>query len=192
MIRRRNITRQGLGGRHRISGLAALEFALTAPLLSALFIGSVDSAQVYVATLQLSSAVTAGVNYALMNQASANSTSGASLGSSIATIVGNINGTGWASGSVVINNGPTVSFAGGVNSTSGTAANANSFYCLTGSPGSWTWGTAQAGPSAPCGSTAVTAGKFVTISATVSITPVISGLSFVSGTVSQSVAIQVQ
>lgn len=174
------------------SALAALEFALMAPILSTLFIGSVDAAQMFVAELQLSAALNAGADYAIVSEASTNSTTGANLATSIATVVGNMNGNGWASGTVVVNNGPTVSFSGGTNTSSGTAANADYYYCITGTSGSWSWGTAQSSNTASCGTNQPTAGKFITITATRAITPVILGLNFGDGKIKQSVAVQVQ
>jgi Flp pilus assembly protein TadG len=186
--------RRGLGCDR--SALAALEFALMAPILSTLFIGSVDAAQVYMSELRLTSAVYSGANYAIVNQASVTSAggAGAKLASLIATIVGNVNGSGWASGTVVVNNGPTVTFSGGTNTGSGTAtaANADSYYCLTGSPGAWNWGVAQASNAVSCGLNQPTAGKFVTITASYAITPIILGLNFGDGKISQSIAVQVQ
>lgn len=186
----RLLRRFGLLGDHR--GLAALEFALMAPVLTTLFIGSVDAAQVYVAQLNLTSALYAGANYALTNQGAVTSTGAAALADTIATIVGNLNGTGWASGTVVVNNGPTVTFSGGTNTASGAAANANSWYCLTGSPGNWNWGTAQSSNTTSCGANQPNAGKFVTIQASVAVTPFIVGMSFVNGNISQSIVVQVQ
>ncbi len=183
-------TRRGLG-RDR-TALAALEFALMAPILSTLLIGTVDAAQMFVAELQLSAALNAGANYAIVNESSTNSTAGATLATAIATIVGNLNGNGWASGTVVVNNGPTVAFSGGTNTASGTAANADYYYCIAGSPGSWNWGTAQGSNTVSCGSNQPTAGKFVTITATRAVNPVILGLNFGDGKITQSVAVQVQ
>jgi Flp pilus assembly protein TadG len=183
--------RRGLGHAGARSGLAALEFALTAPILSALFIGSVDVAQLFMGQLKLSSAVFAGADYALVNASEASSASGAALAASIAAIVGNVNGAGWASGTVVVNNGPTATFSAGSSAATGTASNANLYYCLTGSPGAWTWGTGQT-TSASCGTSGTASGKFVTISATTTVTPLITGMSFTTGTINQSVAVQVQ
>lgn len=174
------------------SAIAALEFALVAPLLSTLFIGSVDAAQVYSAELKLSAAIYAGTNYAIVNQANTTSTGGATLASAIASIVGNINGSGWASGTVVVNNGPTVTFAGGASTSSGTAANADNYYCLTGTPGAWTWGTPQTSNTTSCGTNQPTAGKFITISASYQVNPILLGLGFSNGTITQQVAVQVQ
>jgi Flp pilus assembly protein TadG len=163
-----------------------------APLLSVLFIGTVDAAQVFRTQLQLAAVVSSGAVYAVVNQQNVNSTSGAALAASIAAIVGNTNGSGWTSGTVVVNNGPTATFSGGTATASGTASNANSYYCLTGSPGSWSWGTALTGNTTACSSGSATAGKFVTITASRAFTPTLINLGFTAGTLSQSVAVQVQ
>ena len=174
------------------SGLAAIEFALVAPLLSVLLIGCIDAAQVFMTQTRLSAAIYAGVDYALVNQAQVSSGSGASLATTIATIVGNVNGTGWASGTVTVNNGPTATFSGGASTSGGTAANADSYYCLSGTAGSWSWGSSQTNNTTPCVTNGPTAGKFVTITASHAFSPSFLSLGFASGTLSQSVAVQVQ
>jgi Flp pilus assembly protein TadG len=178
--------------RRGAAGLAAVEFALVAPLLIVLFIGAVDAAQIFQTELQLAAAVSAGSVYAVVNQSSTNSTSGATLATTIAAIVGNTNGSGWASGTVVVNNGPTATFSGGTSTSSGTASNANSYYCPTGSPGSWNWGSALTSNTTACSSGSATAGKFVTITASRAFTPILVDLGFTAGTLSQSIAVQVQ
>jgi Flp pilus assembly protein TadG len=183
--------RRGLGHGGARSGLAALEFALMAPVLSALFIGTVDASQLFMAQLKLSAAVGAGADYAMANASQVSSTGGAGVASAVAAVVGNLNGTGWASGTVVVNNGPSAAFAGGASTPSGTAANADLYYCMTGSPGAWNWGTGS-NSATSCGAGEPVSGKFVTISATTTVNPLIAGLSFTSGTVSQSIAVQVQ
>jgi Flp pilus assembly protein TadG len=181
-----------LWARRKSAALAALEFALVAPFLGVLFIGVTDAAQLFQTELRLASAVSAGAAYALVNQSSVNSTGAVTLASAIAAIVGNVNGTGWAGGTVVVNNGATASFANGAVMSNGTAANADSYYCPSGSTGSWNWGTAASGNTTLCGTSAVTAGKFVTITAMRAFTPDIIGLGFLAGTLQQSVAVQVQ
>lgn len=189
---RGGLGRGGLGLAGARSGVAAIEFVLTAPILSVLFIGSIDAAQLFMGQLKLSSAVFAGADYALVNASDVSSAAGAqTLANTIATIVGTINGAGSASGTVVVNNGPTATFTGSSSISGGTASNATLFYCLTGSPGAWVWGTGQAS-SASCGTNQAASGKFVTISATASVTPLIAGLSFTPATIHQSVAVQVQ
>jgi Flp pilus assembly protein TadG len=172
------------------AGIAAVEFAILAPILILLLVVAADGAQAIMAEMRLSAAVSAGADYALNNAINATSTNGAGMASTIAAIVGNANGTGWAGGTVVINNGPTATFTGGSSTPSGTAANADSYYCLTGTPGAWVWGTAYAGNSQACITS--TAGKFVTIAASHSYTPMLSGFGFIPTTLYQYAAVQVK
>jgi Flp pilus assembly protein TadG len=169
--------------------VAAVEFAMMAPVLMILFIGIIDCAQAFLVEMKLASAVAAGAQYVVDNATSVSSANGAGLASSAAGIVGNINGNGWASGTVVINNGPTSTFSGGTASPSGTASNADSCYCLSGSPGSWAWGSA-----ATCGSACTTsvAGKFVTITASRTLTPFFSHFFVLPRSVTQNIVVEVQ
>jgi Flp pilus assembly protein TadG len=172
--------RRGLIAR-RDKGIAATEFALLAPMFVMVFAGTIDVGNaLYIQTL-LDSAVAAGTNYAVVNASSVSSTSGATLASSIATIVSGSNGGTAVNATIVVNNGPTVTVTGGTPVSSGTASNADLCYCPTGSPTSWTWGS-----SVTCGGSCTgggTAGKFVTVTASYSITPFFPAYNFVqSGT----------
>ncbi|HEX3667024.1 MAG TPA: TadE/TadG family type IV pilus assembly protein [Rhizomicrobium sp.] len=173
------------------SGVAAIEFAFLMPVFLILFVGIVDLGMMLVQDYRLDQAVAAGEEYAAVNGSSVNSTNGASLASSIATAVENANGTAWANDVVVVNNGPSVTVASGTATSGGTASNADSCYCPTGSPPNWTWGSA-----ATCGSSCSggsTAGKFVTITATASYTPLLGLYRFInSGTLRQSAVVQTQ
>jgi Flp pilus assembly protein TadG len=132
------------------SGIAAIEFALLAPVFVMVFAGTLDVGNalgnaLYMQTL-LDSAVAAGTNYALVNAASVTANTDPSTGtalaselaSRIATIVSSSNGGTAANTTVAVNNGPSVSIAGGLTISSGTTSNANLCYCPTGSPPSWT------------------------------------------------------
>jgi hypothetical protein len=79
-----------------------------------------------------------------------------------------------------------------VNTAGGVSANADSYYCLTIASGVSNWGAAQAANTASCGANQPTAGKFVTISANRAVAPIILGLSFGNGQISQSAVVQVQ
>ena len=162
---------------------------MMAPVLVILLVGIIDSAQAFLSEMKLASVVAAGAQYVVNNASNVSSTGGATLASNAAGIVGNTISTGWASGTVVVNDGPTATFSGGTSSPSGTASNADSCYCLSGSPGSWTWGSAVA-----CGSACTTslAGKFVTISANRAFTPFFSKYGFLPSTLHQYVVVQVQ
>lgn len=185
---RRSLPRRAALWRAR-NAVAAVEFAMMAPVLAILFIGIIDCAQAFLVEMKLASAIAAGAQYVVNNTSSVSSTSGATLAASAAGIVGNINGSGWASGAVVVNNGPTSTFSGGTATASGTASNADSCYCLTGSPGSWSWGNPVA-----CGSACATsiAGKFVTITATRTLTPFFSHYFILPSSITQRIAVEVQ
>ena len=172
------------------NAVAAVEFAIMAPLLVILFVGIIDCAQAFLVEMKLASAVAAGAQYVVNNSTSVSSANGVTLAATTAGIVGNINGTGWASGTVVINNGPTSTFAGGNATAGGTASNADSCYCLSGtSPSTWSWGSAAA-----CGSACTTsiAGKFVTITASRTLTPFFSHFFILPAAINQHIVVEVQ
>jgi Flp pilus assembly protein TadG len=184
----------GLGLRARMArrangGIAAVEFAIIVPIFLMLFMGVIDVGQMLYAYYQLDQAVAAGAQYAALNAANVTSTNGAALATSIATIVENANGTAWTNDTVVVNNGPTVTVTNGSAASSGTASNANSCYCPTGSPPSWTWGTAMScGASCPSSGQS---GKYVTVTANYSYTPILALYTFIhSGTLTQSAAVE--
>jgi Flp pilus assembly protein TadG len=175
----------------RDDGVAAIEFAMLVPVYLLLLVGMVDMGGMLYSSYQLETAVAAGAEYAAVNSANANGANGASLANSIAGIVENANGSAWANDTVVVNNGPTVTVSGGSASSSGTATNANSCYCPAGSPPNWVWGSA-----ATCGavcSGSLQAGKFVTITASVAYTPLLSTFGLIkNGTLTQNAMVQVQ
>ncbi|MBU6497645.1 MAG: pilus assembly protein [Rhodospirillales bacterium] len=172
-------------------GIAALEFGIIAPVFVTLLAGAVDLGNYVEISLALNAQVAAGANFALVNAASANSTAGATLASNVASIVANGRATGWANDVVVVNDGPTVTTTGGTATASGTAAPADSIYCPSGSPPSWTWNTpVGANYNCPGGGTS---GKFVTIVATRAYTPIMLGYIFApSGTITAATIVQVQ
>jgi Flp pilus assembly protein TadG len=187
----RSIVRGAPRDNSREAGIAAVEFAFMVPVLLVLFSGVIDVSQMIYAYYQLDQAVAAGTQYAVLNAANVSSTNGASLATSIATVVENANGTAWANDTIVVNNGPTVTITSGSAASSGTATNADSYYCVTGSAPSWTWGTAYSSQTSCTGGD--TAGKYVTVSASYNYVPLvgISGV-FTNSTLSQSAAVRVQ
>jgi len=185
------ILRNMLAGKRADAGVAAIEFAFIVPVFLVLFAGIVDVSQMLYAYYQLDQAVAAGSQYAVLNAANVTSTTGASLASSIATVVENANGTAWTNDAVVVNNGPTVTVTNENASSSGTAANADDYYCLTGSQMSWTWGTGYTTQTNCSGGG--TAGKYVTITASYSFVPLVSIYHVIgSSTLHQSAAVRVQ
>lgn len=173
------------------AGIAAVEFAFLVPVFLILIMGVVDLGQMLYAYYELDQSVAAGAEYAALNAANVTSTNGAALANSIATAITNASGTNWANGTVVVNNGPTVTITGGTAVSSGTATNADEFYCLTGSSPNWNWGTGYTSQSS-CTSGG-TAGKYVTVTATYAYVPLLQIYSFIqSGTLTQSAAVQTQ
>ncbi|HEY3777222.1 MAG TPA: TadE/TadG family type IV pilus assembly protein [Rhizomicrobium sp.] len=172
------------------SGIAAVEFALLVPMFLIMMMGIIDVGQMLFAYYELDQAVAAGAEYAALNAANVTSTSGPALATSIATAVSNANGTNWSNNTVVVNNGPTVTVTDGAATSSGTATNADEYYCLTGSSPNWSWGTGYANQlSEACG----TPGKYVTITATYAYVPLLQIYNFIqSGTLTQSAAVQTQ
>lgn len=175
------------------SGVAAIEFALVAMAFLILVAGTVDVGNLIYTEARIDAAIAAGAEYAAANAASVNSSSGSGLAGTIATAMANANGANWASSGVCINNGPTATANAGTAPTcSGTASNADSSYCPTGSPPSWIWGSAMtAGTS--CGAGGGIAGKFVAITASRNFTPLFPALGLVpNGTISQSALVETQ
>ncbi|HEY5072038.1 MAG TPA: TadE/TadG family type IV pilus assembly protein [Caulobacteraceae bacterium] len=169
-------------------GIAAVEFAILAPIFGLIFAGVADFGNVLFTQFRLSAAVSAGANYAMVNQANVSSTGGAALASNIAQVVESNAGSNWADDGIVVNNGPSKTITGGTGSTGGTASNADSCYCPTLAP-SFTWGS-SATCASPCSGGGI-AGKFVTITASHSYTPLFSSYGIVSnGTITVTTAVQ--
>jgi Flp pilus assembly protein TadG len=175
--------------------VAAVEFALLVPVFTLALAGIVDLGSAVYTWSRLQAALALGANYALVNSGQVSSTSGTTLASAVASLVAKGNGNPPATVTVVVNNGPTATTTGGATpTTSGTAANADSCYCLSGSPTSWTWGSAIAcGSTTTCTGSSSTAGKFVTISASYSFSPIFAGYAFsTSGTMTAGSVVQTQ
>ena len=185
------ILRRLLAGKRADAGVAAVEFAFLVPVFAILFAGVVDVSQMLYACYQLDQAVGAGSQYAVLNAANVTSTTGAALAGSIATVVANANGTAWTNDTIVVNNGPSVTMTNGTAASGGTAANADSYYCLTGSLNSWAWGTAYTTQTNCSGGD--TAGKYVTITASYNYVPLVAIYNvFTNTTLNQSAAVRVQ
>ena len=175
----------------RRDGTAAVELALISPMLMVLLAGIIDFGRAYREEIELSSAVAAASQYALLNVASINSANAANLASTLSGIVANTNGVNWAAASVTVNGGATNAVTGGVTTTSGTAANANSCWCPTGSSAAWSWGSAITCGSACAGGTL--AGKFVTIAGTRQFSAIFTAYGLIGNiTLHQSSIVQAQ
>jgi Flp pilus assembly protein TadG len=161
--------------------VAALEFGLIAPTFVLVFAGVVDLGNAFYTWTKLEQALALGANYALMNKGEVNPTNGQTLANNVATMVATSNpGPPWASATVVVNDGPTATVTNnGTPASSGTAANAGSYYCLTGSPANWTWGTAYSNNGTAC-TDGSQPGQFVTITVSYSFTPFFPGYHFIT------------
>ena len=174
-------------------GVAAVEFALLTPVFCLLLAGVVDLGGALFTKFKLDSAVTAGANYAQINASNVNSSNGASLASNIATIVETSQGAGWADDGVVVNNGPSTTTASGTQTSGGTASNADACYCPSGTVGAFNWGSSTTCGSACPGTASGYAGKFVTITATKTYTPIFSSYGIVQNdTITATAVVQVQ
>jgi Flp pilus assembly protein TadG len=169
-------------------GVAAVEFALLAPIMGVILAGAIDFGGVVFVRFGVENAVSAGANFAIVNAAKADATNGTTLANNISAIVAS---SGYGSNSVVVNNGPTATYSSNTITPSGTASNANSCYCPSIASSTVTWGSA-----ATCGSACAgggVAGKFVRISATRNYTPFFFNYGIVTGgTITVRVMVQVQ
>jgi Flp pilus assembly protein TadG len=174
-------------------GVAAVEFALVTPIFCLLLAGIVDLGGALYTKFRLDSAVTAGANFAQVNAGNVNSTNGQTLANNIATIVETSQAAGWADDGVVVNNGPAASVASATTTNSGTATNADVCYCPTTASGVFTWGSAVSCGTACPGTNTGYAGKFVTITASHSYSPIFSSYGIVQNdSISATAAVQVQ
>ena len=175
------------------SGVAAVEFALISPTIILVLVGLIDLGGMIYTRFQLDASLAAAANYAMVNGASVNSTSGGALASTLAGLIASGQSSNWADSSVTLDNGPTATSTSGSVNTGGTASNADLCYCPTGSASAGvTWGAAQT-----CGATCTGggyAGKFVLLSASRNYTPIFTGYGLISqaGTITTSSLVQVQ
>ncbi len=177
--------------KRRQSGSAAVEMALVTPVLLILLAGIIDFSRAFYEEVALSAAVAAAAEYALLNASNVSSAGAATLAATLSGIVANSNGSAWAGATVVVNDGATSAVNGGSSASSGTAANADSCWCPSGSPGSVTWGEAAA-----CGTNCeegTLAGKFVAIDGTRAFTAIFGDYGLIgSRTLHQGTIVQTQ
>ena len=173
------------------SGIAAIEMSLILPVVALIVAATIDFGAIIFTKFKLDESVSSATNYAMVNAANVNASGGATLASTLATLVANSHGGGWANSSVTVNAGPAAASTAGTVSASGSASPADSCYCPTGSSSSVTWGSA-----ATCGSSCAgggVAGKFVQVSATRAYTPLLAGFGLVSAhNVTSTSLVQVQ
>ncbi len=157
---------------------SAVEFAMIAPIFCLIFVGTIDFGGALYVKFNLTGTVSAAANYAMINSANVNSSSGTSLATNLANLAASNHASNWANATIIVNNGPTATITGGTLSSSGTAANANSCYCPTVAGTTITWGSAIT-----CGNVCSgggIAGKFVSITASKTYTPIFPVYGFVT------------
>lgn len=162
------------------TGVSAVEFALVTPIFLLILAGTVDIGGLLKAKFELSSAVSAGSNYALLNGDKVSSAGGDALARSIMAVAASGVGGNGGNVQIVVNNGITISFDASTSQATqgGTASNADLCYCPTRSGTTLTWGAAKTCGSACTGGGR--AGKFVTLSASKPYTPLFGGFGIVS------------
>jgi Flp pilus assembly protein TadG len=173
------------------NGVSAVEFALLAPVFCLIFAGTIDFGGSLYTRFNLNASVAAASNYALLNGASATSTGGRALADATAALIASTQTENWADAVVVVNNGPATTIRAGAVSKTGTAANADSCYCPTIAPAGVVWGSAMTCGGACAGGGV--AGKFVSISGSRAVTPLLPAISRVeAGTAVERAIVQVQ
>ena len=168
-------------------GVSAVEFALIAPIFGLMLAAAADFGGVLYVKFGLENSVSAAANYALLNAPNVGSSNGATLAQNLATIIASERGSNWANGTVVVNNGPSATISSGAVTSGGSLSGADSCYCPTKSGSSLNWGVPVA-----CGSTCASgalAGKFVSIVATKTYTPMFSSYGIVKNNMISSSAV---
>lgn len=170
-------------------GTSVVEFALIAPVLVLLLLGTVDIGTAIYDRFALNAAVSAAEQYAILSASAVSSSSEAQLAQSLGTIVA---GADSIDAVINVNDGSTYTVTGGVPTAGGSASSANSYYCpVPASGGGVTWGSSQAqGTSCSGGGIA---GKFVTIAASKQFTSIFGANSLIpSQTFTTTTVVQAQ
>jgi len=163
--------RSNLGGKSGEAGVAAMEFGLLLPVLVVIFLGIADFSVAYHDQLQLSSALASAADYAFTQ---GQTESGSTLTTDVTNFVNTVSSIPLSAASATYNNG----------------GSATSCYCVTGSPPTYTETTCGATCTDGSGSTA---GKYVSISASFSFTPLFPLQTVLFGnSYSQSVTVRLQ
>jgi len=172
------------------SGVAAIEFAIIAPLYILLMAGMLNLGGAIYVKMTVDSAITSASTYALAKGDSITAAGAATLADQIAGMLATELGLTDSTISVDVNNGAVLSISGGVKRTNGTAANADLCYCPAANGAVVVWGSAVACASqCPSGGFA---GKFVTVAASRPFTPmfpvnyIVSASSFAGSALTQA------
>jgi Flp pilus assembly protein TadG len=168
------------------SGIAAVEFALLAPIMMLILGVMLDLGFNLITRFNVTQSLSVASNYAIIQGESVSSSGGASLAQSLLSLV-----PAEMDATITVNNGPVASRTSGSVTTSGSASNANICYCPSLNGGTVSWGgSVSCGNTCPSGGLA---GKYVALTAKQMYTPMFPVLSFVkSGWISTSALVQVQ
>jgi Flp pilus assembly protein TadG len=195
---------KGLAAKRRLrqfvsDGRAAsiVEFALVMPIFLLLLGAAVDFGAMVRTKMLLSSAVSAAADYAIANATLVESTDGPTLAQTLASLMASANGTAnWANSYAQVNYGPAVTISAGASTATGTAANANLYYCPTGSLTNTTPGTGTASSQSCGGSSSLYGGKYIVLQASRNFSPLLLPLSMFNlpspYTISATSVVQVQ
>jgi Flp pilus assembly protein TadG len=170
-------------------GTSVVEFALIAPVLVLLLLGTVDIGTAIYDRFALNSAVSVAEQYAIVKASSVSAPGGPGLAQSLASIVGNANSVDSANAVITVNNGPTAAITAGTLTTGGTASSADLCYCPTPASGG---GVSSWGLSVTCGSACSgggVAGKFVTIEASTQFTSMFGARSLIPSQTSTTTSV---
>jgi Flp pilus assembly protein TadG len=160
----------GLGRRPPDAGVAAMELGMVAPVLVALCMGIWDFGRVYMAQLQLSTALASGTEFAF---AQGQSASGTALTTAVQSFVQTVSPVSLSTIAVSYNNG----------------LGASNYYCVSGAPATYTLATSS---TTACADGSMP-GKFVSISGSFTFSPLFAPDQFLlPSTVTQSVVVRVQ
>jgi Flp pilus assembly protein TadG len=171
---------------------SVVEFALVTPIFLAVLGAAVDFGMAVRTRFQLNSALATASSYAIASASQVNSTNGASLASTLATLLSSANQANWACASVNINNGPTATAPSGCTTVASTAASgADSYYCPTGSGSALTWGASYSSATT-CSTGSAVAGKFVVLKASRAYTPIIMPAGIIHSPITATSVVQVK
>lgn len=171
-----------------ITGIAAIEFALVAPIFILVFTASVDLGLVIFSRFRLEAAVSASASYAIAHADQVDSTNGAELAQNMALMIASSYG-GDATALIQVNNGSQASYNGMKIKISGVPSQANACYCPTGVASKVDWGSQRTcGSSCPDGGRA---GRYVSVAAQQAYVPFFAMFEFVKdGSLTASAIVQ--
>lgn len=170
------------------SATSAVEFSLIAPILIGLLGASVDIGTEIRIKYKLTSSLANAADYALIHATQASSQGAAALAAATAALAASSYAANWADTRVEVNNGATATVTSGVAAASGTASNAESTYCPTGSGATFAWGSAT---TSTCSNSAAP-GKYIVITASKSFTPLILPTSLTGTQIGTTMVAQLQ